>query len=241
VTALGLGSPQEAVDKLIHRSAPPIPGARPPPPLRIIGVVEDRSFSFFKVPADTAGAIYSMQADLGFTVARVAASDIDGALDGIDAAWRELAPDVAISRRFLDEIFERAYSQYVRVNQLFGVLAVMAFAICIAGLFGMATFVAGRRRQEIGVRKTLGGSTAQMIALLIAGFSIPVLVANLIAWPAGYFAARAYLNQFSQSIELTIWPFVASVAITLAIAWLAVGGQTLRAARSAPAEVLRHE
>jgi putative ABC transport system permease protein len=241
VTALGLGSPQEAVDKLVYRPAPPTPGARPPPPLRIIGVVEDRSFSFFKVPDDTAGALYGMQTDLGFTVARVAASDIDGALDGIDAAWRELAPDVAISRRFLEEIFERAYSQYVRVNQLFGVLAVMAFAICIAGLFGMATFVAGRRRQEIGVRKTLGGSTAQMIALLIAGFSMPVLVANLIAWPAGYLAARAYLNQFSQSIELTIWPFVASVAITLAIAWLAVGGQTLRAARTAPAEVLRHE
>jgi putative ABC transport system permease protein len=241
VAALGLGTPQEAIDKLVHRPVPALPGARPQPPLRIIGVVEDRSFSFFKMPDDTAGAMYSMQADLGFTVVRVAASDIDGALDGVDAAWRELAPDVAISRRFLDEIFERAYAQYVRVNQLFGVLAVMAFAICIAGLFGMATFVAGRRRQEIGVRKTLGGSTAQMIALLIAGFSVPVLVANLVAWPAGYFAARAYLNQFSQSIDLTVWPFVGSVAITLVIAWLAVVSQTLRAARTAPAEVLRHE
>jgi putative ABC transport system permease protein len=68
-----------------------------------------------------------------------------------------------------------------------------------------------------------------------------VLIANVIAWPAGYFAARAYLNQFSQSIALTPWPFLASIAITLAIAWLAVVGQTLRAARTTPAEVLRHE
>jgi putative ABC transport system permease protein len=241
VTALGLGTPQEAIDQLVYRPAPPIPGARPQPPLRIIGVVEDRSFSFFKMPDNTAGAIYGMQADLGFTVARIAATDIAGALEGIDAAWRELAPDVAISRRFLDEIFERAYAQYVRVNQLFGVLAAMAFAICIAGLFGMATFVAGRRRQEIGVRKTLGGSTTQMISLLLGSFSRPVIVANLIGWPAGYFAARAYLNQFSESIDLTPWPFVLSVVITLAIAWLAVVGQTLRAARTTPAEVLRHE
>ena len=241
VTALGFGTPQEAIDRLVYRPAPPIPGARPQPPLRIIGVVEDRSFTFFKMPDDTAGAIYAMQADLGFTVARVAAADIDGALEGVDAAWKELAPDVAISRRFLDEIFERAYAQYVRINQLFGVLAAMAFAICIAGLFGMATFVAGRRRQEIGVRKTLGGSTAQMIALLLGSFSRPVIVANLVAWPAGYFAAHAYLNQFSEAIDLTPWPFVLSVTITLAIAWLAVVGQTLRAARTTPAEVLRHE
>ena len=182
-----------------------------------------------------------MQSDLELTVARVAAADIDGALERIDAAWRELAPGVAISRRFLDEIFERAYAQYARINQLFGTLAVMAFAICVAGLFGMAIFVAGRRRHEIGVRKTLGGSTTQMIRLLLVGFSRPVLAANLIAWPAGYFAARAYLNQFSESIDLTPWPFVLSVLITVAIAWLAVVGQTLRAARTTPAEVLRHE
>src|SRR5262249_23310289 len=152
-----------------------------------------------------------------------------------------LAPNVAIRRRFLDEVFEASYAQYVRVSRLFSTLAVTAFAICIAGLFGMATFVAGRRRREIGVRKTLGGSTAQMITLLLGSFSRPVLVANVVAWPAAYFAARAYLNQFGQSIPLTPWPFAAAFAVTVLIAWLAVAGQTLRAARSTPAEVLRHE
>jgi putative ABC transport system permease protein len=241
VANLGLGPAEEAVDKLVYRPTPPLPGWQPQPPLRIIGVVEDRSFSFFKLPSSTVGAMYLLQRDLGFAVARVAAGDIEGALAGIDAEWRELAPNVAIRRRFLDEVFEGAYSQYLRTNQLFGALAVMAFVICVAGLFGMATFVAGRRRREIGIRKTLGGSTARMITLLLVSFSRPVLVANLIAWPAGYFAARAYLNQFSESIQLTPWPFIASLALTLAIAWLAVGGQTLRAARTTPGEVLRSE
>jgi putative ABC transport system permease protein len=239
VATLGLGTPEEALDKLVYQSVPPNVPA--PPPMRIIGVVEDRSFSFLNLQVNTAGVFYTVWTSLQFTVARVRAADLDGGLLGIDATWKQLAPNVAINRRFLDEIFERSYRQYARTNQLFGALAVMAFAICIAGLFGMATFVAGRRRREIGVRKTLGGSSRQMIALLLGSFSKPVLIANLIAWPAGYFAARAYLNQFADSIELTPWPFVLSVAITLGIAWLAVLGQTLRAARTTPAEVLRNE
>jgi putative ABC transport system permease protein len=244
VAALGLGTPEEAVDKLVYRPPPAVAlAAAPPPqpPMRIIGVVEDRAFSFFKTPTNMAGAMYTLQPNLGITVARVAAADLDAGLAGIDAAWKQLAPNVAINRRFLDEIFARAYGNYTRINHLFGTLSVMAFVICIAGLFGMAIFVAGRRRREIGLRKTLGGTTAQMVTLLLAGFSRPVLVANLIAWPAGYLAARAYLNQFSGSIALTPWPFILSVAITLAIACLAVLGQTLRAARTTPADVLRNE
>jgi putative ABC transport system permease protein len=239
VATLGLGTPAEAIDKLVYLSAPP--NAPAPPPLRIIGVVEERVLSFFKLPQAPAGVIYRLLGDSGITVARVSAADLDAGLKAIDAAWKALAPNVAINRRFLDEIFERSYSQYVRINELFGALAVMAFGICVAGLFGMAVFVAGRRRHEVGVRKTLGASTAQMVGLLLGGFSRPVLIANLIAWPAGYFAARKYLNQFSQSIAITPWPFVLSVAITVAIAWLAVVGQTLRAARTTPAEVLRNE
>jgi putative ABC transport system permease protein len=78
-----------------------------------------------------------------------------------------------------------------------------------------------------------------MVWLLLAGFSKPVLVANLLAWPAGYVAARIYLNQFSEPIALTAWPFALSTVVTLAIASFAVLGQTVRAARTSPAEVLR--
>lgn len=172
---------------------------------------------------------------------RLAADDVSGALASIDALWRGLAPNVAINRRFMDETFELAYQTFRRVNQAFSVLALMAFAIGVAGLFGMAAFVAARQRPEIGVRKTFGASTRQMVAMLAASFSKPVAAAAILSWPLAYLAARAYLRTFIDPIELTPLPFVGSLALTLLIAWAAVGGQTLRAARTSPARVLRHE
>jgi putative ABC transport system permease protein len=91
------------------------------------------------------------------------------------------------------------------------------------------------------VRKTLGASTGQIVAMLLKDFSKPVLVANLLAWPLGFLAARMYLNLFVHRISLTPVPFIASLAITLAVAWVAVGGQATRAARRKPAAALRYE
>jgi putative ABC transport system permease protein len=77
--------------------------------------------------------------------------------------------------------------------------------------------------------------------MLLRDFSKPVLVANLIAWPLAYVAAKPYLRVFIQRIDLTLLPFAASLGIVLVIAWAAVGSQAWRAARANPATVLRFE
>ena len=77
--------------------------------------------------------------------------------------------------------------------------------------------------------------------MLLAQFSKPVLIANVIAWPLAYFAAQQYLSVFTLRIALTPLPFVASLAATIVVACAVVGGQALRAARVNPATVLRAE
>jgi putative ABC transport system permease protein len=77
--------------------------------------------------------------------------------------------------------------------------------------------------------------------LLLRDFSKPVLVANLVAWPLGFFAMKIYLSFFSDRINLTAAPFVLSLLVTLLIAWIAVSGQAWRAARVHPAKTLRYE
>jgi putative ABC transport system permease protein len=145
------------------------------------------------------------------------------------------------SYQFLDEIFERSYETFGKVNQAFAALAAVALLISMIGLLGMAVQIANRRVHEIGVRKTLGASTGQVVRMLLLDIGKPVLIANVIAWPLGYVAAHAYLSIFMHRIIVTPAPFLLTLLFTVLIAVLAVGGQALRAARVRPAEVLNSE
>ncbi len=208
--------------------------------LRIVGVVDTTPWTLLQV-MNVRSAMYQLSPGNEYVVARIAADDVAGALAAIDAAWNRLSPDVPIERRFVDEMFEQAFSTFARISQVFTLLALIAIVIATAGLVAMATLVAGRRMREVAIRKTHGAHTLQMIGMLLASFTRPILIANLIAWPLAWIAARAYLEVFMHPIALTAAPFLWSLVFTLAIALVAVAGQTLRAARAAPAEVLRHQ
>jgi putative ABC transport system permease protein len=236
VEQLGLGSPADAVGRVIYT---PGFGSQPGRPETIIGVVENRRLTFRGAGAEA--VVYGASDNLALTYVRVSKDDLAAALAGIDAVWKRLAPKVAISRRFFDEAFEQAYERFSRLNQVFRALSLMALAISTAGLVGIASLVVGRRRREIGVRKTFGASTAQMTLMLLRAFGRPVVIANVIAWPVAYLAARAYLRAFLDPVALGPAPFLLALVVTLAVAWLAVGAQTVRAARLKPADVLRSE
>jgi len=109
------------------------------------------------------------------------------------------------------------------------------------GLYGLASFNTARRVREIGIRKTLGASTRDILQLLITQFLRPVLLANLIAWPLAWLAMRSWLSTFDQRIGLGPVYFLGATALTLLIAVGTVAGQALAVARSEPAKALRHE
>lgn len=239
---LGFASPEAAVGQLVYfpGSTASAFGGSGAQPLEIVGVVENHPFAFFDAMGTTA-TMYRLQPRLRFQIARLRRDDVARGLDAIDQTWRRLAPNVAISRRFLDDYFNDAFESYLHTSQMFSGLAALAFAISVSGLFGMATLIASRRMREIGVRKAHGATSARMVGMLIASFSKPVLVANVAVWPLAFILARKYLDTFLAPVAITPLPFLLSLAVTVAIAWLAVGSQTLRAARARPAEVLRYE
>jgi putative ABC transport system permease protein len=239
VEEFGYESPQDAVEQLVYVSRKLMQAfaGGTVQPLRIIGVVDDKALSWRTTgPRST---IFMLGSDLPFQVARISTADLTGTLDRIDETWHRLGPDIALERRFIDDIFDTRYENFRRMSGVFLGLAAFAILISAMGLLGMAILSTRRRLPEIAIRKTMGASTRQIVFLLMREFSSPVIVANLAAWPLAYLAARAYLRFFVVPIDLTALPFVAAFAMTLLLAWVTVAGQTWRAARAAPATVLR--
>lgn len=238
VPKMGFESPQQAIGKTIYRPTSQS-GSTPPQRLHVIGVVEN---SLVQPMNFGAPMLYLLNPDAaGVTIVRISKRNVAAALAGIDKVWSTLAPELPIKRRFADEQYESAYGFLKIVDKVFAVLAILATIIALMGLIAMALHVIRRRTQEIGVRKTLGASVGQILWLLLRSFSRPIIIANLAVWPLVFLAMRGYLSLFAVRSGLTWAPFVLSLLITLAVAWLAVVTQATRAARMNPATVLRYE
>jgi putative ABC transport system permease protein len=109
------------------------------------------------------------------------------------------------------------------------------------GLFGLAAFTAGRRTKEIGVRKVFGARTRDVIFLLLWQFSIPVLIANAIAWPLAWFYLHNWLEGYAYRITLSPAYFLVAGAAALLIAWATIFTHARRVACANPIHALRYE
>ncbi|MFZ5795052.1 MAG: ABC transporter permease, partial [Pseudomonadota bacterium] len=160
----------------------------------------------------------------------------------LETAWKRVAPGVPFRARSVeDNLFARYYKADAQRSRLFTIGAVLAILIGCIGLYGLAAFDTARRVKEIGIRKTLGASTAEVLRLLIVQFMRPVLLANLVAWPLAFVAMQRWLGGFDDRIALSPLFFVGATLIAVLIAAATVFGQAWRVARAEPARALRHE
>ena len=162
-------------------------------------------------------------------------------LAAIDATWRRTAQPGAIRREFLDDYVQRLYVSTLRQGFLVSVLCGVAVFLAVIGLLGLAAFTAERRTKEIGIRKAMGASTGDVLKLLLWGFTKPVLLANLIAWPLGWWLMNRWLTGFTYRIALTPDVFIFAAGTSLAIAWITVLSHALAVARAKPVRALRYE
>ena len=125
--------------------------------------------------------------------------------------------------------------------RVFGAFSALAIFVAFLGLFGLASFTAESRTREIGIRKVLGASEVDLVALISRDFVFLVIIAIVIAWPLAYFGAETWLQDFAYRVDVGWWTFALAGALTLAMALLTVGWQAGKAARANPADVLRNE
>jgi putative ABC transport system permease protein len=210
-------------------------------PVNIVGVLADAKFAGAREPVKPTVYVYDPKAG-GQVSVRLRPGMIPQTLSFIDNAWHTFAPVAGpANRHFLDESFDKLYLVDERLGEMFGLFVAIAIFIACLGLFGLAAFTAGRRTKEIGIRKVFGGKTRDVVLLLLWQFSVPALVANLIAWPLAWYFLRDWLDGFAYRIALSPFYFLAAGAVALVIAWLTVLAHAVRVARATPIGALRYE
>jgi putative ABC transport system permease protein len=127
------------------------------------------------------------------------------------------------------------------MRSIFTWFSLLAIAISMSGLLGLAVLLMQQRTKEIGVRKVLGASVAEVVFLLSKEFIAWVVISNIIAWPIAWYAVHKWLQSFAYRIDITVWPFVLAGISAIAIAMVTVSFQAIKAATANPVESLRYE
>jgi putative ABC transport system permease protein len=208
--------------------------------LNIVGVLADAKFGGAREPTKPSIYLYDPKFAAAAMI-RIRPDAIPQTLSFIDRTWHGFAPTKAMQRYFLDDNFGKLYQADERQGNMFGVFVFVAIFIACLGLFGLAAFTVGRRTREIGIRKVFGARVRDLVFLLLWQFSMPVLIANVIAWPVAWYYLHGWLQGFAYRISLSPIYFVGAGGAALLIAWATISTHALRVARANPIHALRYE
>jgi ABC-type antimicrobial peptide transport system permease subunit len=184
------------------------------------------------------------KANLGEVSIRLASrhsADWPATLRRVEQVWRGIYAGEEFSYRFYDQTIARFYEQERTVASIINLATAVAVLISCLGLFGLAAFTAGQRTKEIGIRKVLGASVTSIVTLLSKDFVKLVCIAMLLATPAAWYGVQWWLQDFAYRIEHKWLVFALAGVLSLGIALLTVGYQSIRAALANPVDSLRNE
>jgi len=162
-------------------------------------------------------------------------------LAAVEKTWNRVLPNAPLDYRFLDEDLEWMYRIEIGMSKLVKYFSILAIIIACLGLFGLASFTAEQRTKEIGIRKVLGASAANLVMLLSNQFTKWVLIANVIAFPIAYLILSKYLENYAYRIDLGVGPFLLAGVLALVIALITVSLQAVKAALANPVDALKYE
>ena len=245
VKALKL-TPETAVGKTVVRpahvmgyqqldsTAAPITGL-------VIGVVEDFPYKSMHQRIDPLAISPKPHSNDRIIHVRLPGGKIGEKIKALETKWKQVFSDFGFDYWFIDEEFGRMYENETQVAEITEKFSTLAILITCVGLYGLAAFLSQQRTKEIGIRKTLGASNAQVLILLLTIFGRLLLIACVIGLPITYYFASEWLAGFSYQTSLSVWVFGGAIMTMMIITFLTVGFETTKASMANPVVALKHE
>lgn len=230
---LGL-SPEEAVNRKVT-----IYGFGPGK-VEIVGVMEDFHFASMKEPIGAYCYHNARTEGLNYLLVKLKAGQLMETMKNLEATYKSVVP-TAFEFTFLEERLQTLYRSEEQLAEIILIFATLAIFVACLGLYALAAYTTERRTREIGIRKTLGASVSQLTNMLSKDFILLVAISFIIAAPLGYYLMQQWLQGFAYRIDLNLLIFIGAGVLSLLIAYITVGLESIKAAMMNPVESLRSE
>ncbi|MEP6749284.1 MAG: ABC transporter permease [Bacteroidota bacterium] len=208
---------------------------------KVIGVLKDFHFSSMHQAIEPLILRLDENWGWGTILVRTQAGKTKEAIAGLQKTAAAINPKFPFTYQFSDEEYTRLYKNEEVVSKLANIFAFLAIFISCLGLFGLATFTAVQRTKEIGVRKVLGASVSNIVAMLANSFLKLVIIAIVLGFPMAWLVMNKWLENFAYKTNIEWWMFAIAGLLTIGIAMLTVSFQSIKAALSNPVKSLRSE
>lgn len=205
---------------------------------RIIGVLKDFHFRYLKEGMQPLSFIVQPD-NWRYVCVKLNTRDLSTRLDALQSVWKTALPMRPFSYFFADDYFNQQYRTDENFGKLFICFSIFTILISCLGLVGLSSYSTLQRTKEIGVRKLLGASVAQIVKLLSLEFlqliALALILASLITW----YPIEKWLRQFSYRTVIHWWVFIAAGSLVLLIAFATISIHVFRAAMANPIKSLK--
>jgi putative ABC transport system permease protein len=210
--------------------------------MRIVGVIKDFHYGKVDNLIEPVAFMFWTSEDRAIINAKIQSTDMLATMAKIESVWKKIDRVHPFQAKFYDQEIEDAYSELSSMIKIIGFLSFLAISIASMGLFAMVVFTTETRLKEISIRKVMGASTGNLIFLLSRGFLWLLSISALIALPITYFFFKKFvLTNFPYHTPVQIAELFAGLLAVLLISFLMIGWQTMKAARTNPAKVLKSQ
>lgn len=207
----------------------------------VVGVLEDMIMDSPYHPAGPAAFIFEPSLASSMLIRLPAEGNISEVMKDIEKIFKTHNPEFPFSYTFADESFDRKFAAEALIGKLAKLFAILAIIISSLGLFGLSAFTAERRTKEIGIRKVMGATLSNIVALFSKDFSKLVLIAFLLSTPLTWWIMDQWLQQYAFRVDIEWWMITVVGIFTVLLTWSIVGFQAAKAAMVNPTESLRNE
>jgi putative ABC transport system permease protein len=168
-------------------------------------------------------------------------NEMQGAIRAIQKVWSDVYPNYVFEYQFVDEKIANFYKEEANLSRFYKIFTSIAIFLSCLGLYGLASFMAAQRLKEVGIRKVLGATAANIVYLFSKEFVVLIGIAFVAAAPIAWYFVHKWIEQYVYRVSISGWVFALGGLLALVIALATVSFQAWRAAAANPVKNLRSE